>query len=193
MTRKDGPRMNKKKLIVFSASIVILLLILLITAGIVMANFFSDGVHVIGNYAHISDRQTCYLLDTSEPIAEGEAPPIIGKSTFSISGYLHSNNGDANSTFHGNMEVSEHPISFTNSYNNISGHIGSKFLTINNRAVTEFSDETVWYLVEILKSDTDICVIQVFDTEADKNYLFVCGESEEDAISNYNTYLEKRN
>lgn len=185
--------MNKKTVIIFSVIIAVLLLSLMITAGIVVTNFFSNGIHIIGNFAHVNHRQTCYLLDTSEPVAKGETLPIIGQSVFSVSGYLHSNNGDATSAFYGNMEVSDYPVSFTNSYRNIDGLIGSKFLTINNRAVTEFSDETVWYLVEILKSDTDICVIHVFDTEADKNYLFVCGESEEDAISNYNIYLEKRN
>ena len=123
---------------------------------------------------------------------KGEAPPVIGQSTFSVSGYLHSNNGDANSSFYGNMEVSDYPLSFTNNHGNISGCIGSKSLTLENRSVTDFTDETLWYYVEILKSDTDICVIHVFNTETDESYLLVCGESEDDAISNYNTYLDKK-
>ena len=134
----------------------------------------------------------CYVLDTSEAVVKGEAPPVIGQSTFSVSGYLHSNNGDANSSFYGNMEVSDYPLSFTNNHGNISGCIGSKSLTLENRSVTDFTDETLWYYVEILKSDTDICVIHVFNTETDESYLLVCGESEDDAISNYNTYLDKK-
>lgn len=166
--------------------------ILLIVIGIFMAmailainvykNDFTDtqGIHVLGNWAHINYQEKCYLIDN-------KTQGVIGDSTFSISGMLYgkSFNDEGNmSPFSGHMEVNAYPIAITEA-DSLGLAYDNKIMLTCDRYIEPGKWEQV-YVVQIMCSDSDIVIIHI----SGKDITAVCGENEEEALENYQYYLE---
>ena len=151
-------------------------------------NFFAEveGIHVLGKFVHINYQEKCYLIDMKED-------KVIGDSIFTISGILYDRHKNMfkeiheSSSFKGHMEVDAYPIPLAEGYNNHVGSIHDEKIVFVSYKDNEFS---LLYQVDILRSNPEIVVIYIY-LENDEVLVAVCGQSEEEALENYQQYLEK--
>lgn len=155
-----------------------LIIVGMIAFPIAFQVFTQSGIHILGNYAHVSLQQDCYFIDTA-------AMEVTGSSTFVVSGYLFDK-------FTGYMNVAQYPMTVENiSQAGASGFVdGLNKLTLSNHSLTLDPNWQYYYYVNILKSDPNVIVIQI--AKKDHSVITaVCADSPEQAIANYQTYLER--
>lgn len=146
----------------------------------------TEGIHVLGKWAHINYQEKCYLIDT-------KTKEVIGDSTFAISGILYGKQKEMfkeyyeMSTFSGHMEVSAYPFAMTEVFH--KGSIHDKKISLASFNNTDLSDLKPFYQVHILCSNPEIIVIYI-DSEDDEDLVAVCGRTEDEALENYQQYLE---
>ena len=184
--KKEWKRKNR---IFIRNRIILILICVFIAISLLAVNFYkkdftdTQGIHILGNWAHINYQKKCYLFD-------GPTGEIIGDSTFTISGILFDESKklfkDENymSGFSGHIEVSAYPLSME-----VGGHLGS----IQDNYVDFVSEKYIgpakWekvYWVFIMRSNPDVVVIHILG----ENVIAVCGENEEEALANYQYYHE---
>ena len=176
-------------------SILGIIVVIGITIVILVSNCFkknftkAEGIHVLGKWAHINYQEKCYLIDM-------KTDKVIGDSTFTISGMLYDKHKKMfqehheMSTFSGHMEVSAYPIDLTEGYHNHEGSIHDKKIVFISDKVTEPGYFKKVYQVNILCSNPEIVVIYIY-LENDEVLVAVCGQSEDEALENYQQYLRE--
>lgn len=140
----------------------------------------TQGIHISGNWAHINYQENCYLIDD-------KTQEVIEESVFSISGMLYgkSHKDEPNmSSFSGHMEVSAYPIAIAEA-DSLGVVYDDKIMLTCDRYIEPGKWEQV-YWVHIMHSDSDIVVIHMIG----ENVTAVCGQNEEEALENYQYYLE---
>ena len=187
--KKEWKRKNR---ILIRNRVILIIICVFIATAILASNSFlknftdTQGIHILGNWAHIDYQKKCYFIDAKT----GE---ITGDSTFTISGILFNESkgifkeSSGASSFSGHMEVSAYPFAMTEVF-----HEGSIFNN-NNISLTscnrkDLSDMKPYYWVHIC-SDLEIVVIRIY-LENDETLTAVCGQNEEEALENYRQYWE---
>ena len=189
--KKEWKRKNR---ILIRNRTILISICVIITMFILISNYFvknfmeTEGIHVLGKWAHINYQEKCYFIDT-------ETNEVTGDSTFAISGMLYDRHkkifeeAHEASTFSGHIEVSAYPFTLTEDY---LPHVGA----ISDKEITFLSDRCIEpgyferaYRVNILRSNPEVIVIHIY-LENDEVLTAVCGQSEEDALENYQQYLE---
>lgn len=162
-----------------------IVLVLLVLSGIVLSacfmSFLKPGVHVLGRWVHVDLQKTCYFI-THDNI---NGIQVTGESTFTAMGYVRDPIGTEAGSFRGHMNVETYPISLEQAYLHNAGGIGAEFLELSCMG----PDCEISYWVRILKSDPDVIVIHITRDDG-QNLTAVCGDTEEQAIHNYQRYLE---
>lgn len=160
----------------------------LVIGGIILAYsisaFLEPGVHILGKFAHIEMQKNCYFITDN-------GSQVTGQSTFTVSGYMHHNKpSNEMSSFAGHMTVSAYPVAFEDGYNNHSGYWDKDVITLSCQGI-EFvrPDCDTFYLVQISRSDPDLIGIHIW--QGSNSYFAICGESEEDALANYQKFWEE--
>ena len=183
---------KKKNRILIRKRTILISICVFVATAILVSNFFiknfteTEGIHVLGKWAHINYQEKCYLINT-------KTKEVIGDSTFAISGMLYDKHKKIfeesyeMSTFSGHMEVSAYPYAITEVSHKGSIHDNKiSLVSFNN---VDLSDMRPIYQVHILCSNPEIIVIRI-DSEADENLVAVCGQTEDEALENYQQYLE---
>lgn len=153
----------------------------LMVAGIIIFsvlanNFHLPGVHIWGKNAHIALEQDCYFIDASTMKVEG-------KGQFRMSGYLFDK-------FNGFMQLSTYPMSSNLIGREDEGAIVDRDeLMFTNRMITQHTGWEYFYTVYIVKSEPNVVVIYIH-TKDGETFTAVCGETEEQALLNYNKYQD---
>lgn len=138
--------------------------------------FDQDGIHWFGNNMHISLYKTCYFIDR-------DTLEITGNGKFSIRGYWFDD-------FTGSMNLEEYPMTVsTASSVGVIKH-NRKQLTFSGHGVTLNENWERYYIVHLLRADTDILVINIFQNHGE-TLVAVCADSPEEALENYRIYLEE--
>lgn len=181
--KKEWSRKNR---ILIRRRILLIVVCVLIAIAMLAVNFYKNdftetqGIHISGNWAHLNYQENCYLIDD-------KTKEVIGESVFSISGMLYgkSYKDEPNmNTFSGHMEVSAYPISIAEA-DSLGVVYNNKIMLTCDRYIEPGKWEQV-YWVHIMHSDSDIVVIHM----SGKNVTAVCGQNEEEALENYQYYLE---
>ena len=135
------------------------------------------SIRILGNAAKISVHSDCYFIDTT-------TMEITGSSTFRMDGFLFEN-------FHGYMQLSQYPISPDLVGRWDSGSVLDRNrLRFTNQLGLPDEDWEYYYDVHIVKGDPNLIVIRVHQKEGSP-LTAVCADTEEEAISNYQAYLER--
>ena len=137
------------------------------------------SIRILGNAAKISVHSDCYFIDTT-------TMEVTGSSTFRMDGFLFEN-------FHGYMQLSQYPMSPDLVGRWDSGSVLDRHrLRFTNHAGLPEEDWQweYYYDVHIVKADPNLIVIRVHQKEG-SSLTAVCADTKEDAISNYQAYLEK--
>ena len=165
-------------------AIVVIGIVIFVLVSNCIHDFFSgDGFQVLGKFAHIDYQEKCYFIDKERK--------VVGDSTFTISGILYDrhksmfNKEYSASGFRGHMEVDAYPIPLSK-----VSHVGE--IVDNGLAFTSYRDNKLehYYIVHVLRSNPDIVVVHI-ELENGEYLTAVCGESEDEALENYQHYLEK--
>jgi hypothetical protein len=160
--------------------ILICLLVFIIVAAIALAItvdvFHQDGIHFLGSAAHIRINKKCYIMDR-----EGN---FIDDSMLRIDGYVF---GD---DFAGSLNIDAYPLTAYEALETGRATGSRGLLTLSGHGIELSSDNwTQYYNIHILRDDPDVIVIEIW--RKDNNVVrAVCGETEEAAIANYQTYRE---
>lgn len=150
--------------------------------AIKLSSFVKPGVHTLGNYAHIDLQRNCYFISH-------DGKTVTGQSTFTIVGYLNDVAGNESGLFDGHMSVAQYPISFEKGYRSYAGDIGKDFISLTCQgAVLDDPTFDTYYTVRILRDDPNVIVVTVFS--GDESATAVCGNTEAEAIANYQLYLD---
>lgn len=184
---------RKNRILIRNRTILISICVFIATV-ILVSNYFvknfaaTEGIHVLGKWAHINYQEKCYFIDT-------KTKEVIGDSTFAISGMLYDKHKKIfeeyreMSTFSGHMEVSAYPFTLTEEYLPHSGAIlDEKIEFLSDRCNEQGYFERA-YRVEILRSNPEVVVVHVY-LENDEVLTAVCGQTEDEALENYQQYLE---
>lgn len=176
--------MNRKYIIF----LIIMIFISLITGFIYMAQFSAfhdEGVHVLGNHAYIDIQQKCYFItaDTTET-------KIQGSSTVTICGYLKDKHGTEAGMFCGVMGVPEYPIPIEISYHNFVGGIGDQYIQILNPGWELIGHAGYAEYSAYISRDAISVIIMTITPVDGETIVAVCGETEEEAKSNYQRYWD---
>lgn len=170
------------------------LLAIVLIGGIVLAilcsGFHESGVHILGNHALIDVEKNCYFID----LKNGE---ITGKSWAQLSGYFwnkHNSTGSSD-TFYGSVAVAEYPTVTGDPFAHFSAFVNKNTITLSNQGVAlgngnGAADWEYYYIVHILEEDPDLIGIYIIFSEGDSLFA-ICADSEEQALENYQKYLEK--
>lgn len=188
--KKEWKRKNRilirKRTILISICIFIAMAILV--SNVFIKNFTeTEGIHVLGKWAHINYQEKCYFIDS-------KTNEVIGDSTFAISGMLYDKHKkifqeySTTSTFSGHIEVSAYPFALTEDYLPHSGSISDEMIIFLSDRCNEPGYFERVYMVEILRSNPEVVVIHIY-LENDEVLTAVCGQSEEEALENYQYYL----
>lgn len=169
----------------------VLLLIVSLSLGIYLSVRVSDfldgdGVHIWGECAHINLQRKCYFISGIE-----DTPNASNESIFTISGLVLPLKEDGSlGPFTGHMSVEKYPISLEDGSRGTLGYVAKDYIHIRNQAMLLLVDPECerWYDVDILRSDPDVIVIQIF--HQDGAIVAVCGETKEEAMQNYQRYLD---
>lgn len=152
-----------------------------ILLAICVSSFVQPGIRVLGRYAHLELQKNCYFI-TSNSI---DGQKITGQSRFTAQGYLQDAPGDASGAFKGHMSVEQYPVSFEEGFRWHWGNIENDKIMLSCQG----GPLDTYYVIYILRNDPDVIVIHIFSK--DGNRTAVCGDNEEDAISNYAKYIEQ--
>lgn len=135
------------------------------------------SIRILGDIAKVSVHSDCYFIDTT-------TMEITGSSTFRMNGFLFEN-------FHGYMQLSQYPMSPDLVGRWDSGSVLDRNrLRFTNHLGLPDEDWEYYYDVHIVKGDPNLIVIRVHQKEGSP-LTAVCADTEEEAISNYQAYLEK--
>ena len=138
------------------------------------------SIRILGDIAKVNVHSDCYFIDTT-------TMEVTGSSTFRMDGFLFEN-------FHGYMQLSQYPMSPDLVGRWDSGSVLDRHrLRFTNHAGLPEEDWQweYYYDVHIVKGDPNLIVIRVHQKEGSP-LTAVCADTEEEAISNYQAYLEKR-
>lgn len=172
-----------KKTIVWTLAVALAIFILTGCFFVIkFSSFVKPGVHTLGNYAHIDLQKNCYFISN-------DGKTVTGQSTFTIVGYLNDVAGNESGLFEGHMSVAQHPISFEKGYRSHVGDIGKDFISLTCQgAVLDDPTFDTYYIVQILRDDPNVIAVTVFS--GDEYTTAVCGNTEAEAITNYQLYLD---
>lgn len=180
-TAKKGLRKLRKlwlRSLTGAAAILIAAFVLFIVIAV------ADGI--LNESYEVQHQSNCYFLkyDTENGYT------ITGQSTFSIVGRGESKRfSNEAGDFSGYMEVDAYPIPAEVIMNNVSCSINKHLVQLRSGSIQEFHPEVgYWYWVFISPEDPDICVIKIWFIDENKTMTAVCGDSEEDALENYQKY-----
>ena len=136
------------------------------------------SIRILGDIAKVNVHSDCYFIDTT-------TMDVTGSSTFRMDGFLFEN-------FHGYMQLSQYPMSPDLVGRWDSGSVLDRNrLRFTNQLGLPDEDWEYYYDVHIVKGDPNLIVIRVHQKEG-SSLTAVCADTEEEAISNYQAYLEKR-
>ena len=136
------------------------------------------SIRILGDIAKVNVHSDCYFIDTT-------TMEVTGSSTFRMDGFLFEN-------FHGYMQLSQYPMSPDLVGRWDSGSVLDRNrLRFTNQLGLPDEDWEYYYDVHIVKGDPNLIVIRVHQKEGSP-LTAVCADTEEEAISNYQAYLEKR-
>lgn len=139
--------------------------------------FHQSGIHTLGHSAHIVVSRDCYIFENGK---DGST-----KSYLSINGYI------TNESFYGYMNLDAYPISYEDYVEETYGYVSGKKISIYNLFVDlDRPDWEVKYRINIVNSDPELIFVKIICSDGTQ-FTAVCGESEEDAINNYTTFIEK--
>lgn len=135
------------------------------------------SIRILGNSAKVSVHSDCYFIDTT-------TMEVTGNSTFRMDGFLFEN-------FHGYMQLSQYPMSpdLVGRWDDGSV-LDRNRLRFTNQSGLSDEDWEYYYDVYIMKGDPNLIVIRVHQKEG-STLAAVCAKSEDEAIANYQAYLEK--
>lgn len=155
----------------------LLFVIIAVIAFAISVNVFNQqGIHIWGSYVHVDISRKCYFIDSTET--------IVGDSVLHIEGYLFDD-------FTGIINLEQYPMTLETVLNEISGsYHGRNHITFSGHGLTLTEDWERYYYVDVYKGNPDVIVIDIFQKDG-THIRAVCGDSEEDAIANYRTYLKK--
>lgn len=186
----------KKRILIIILVSVLVVAALTIVLDAVITNFFSEGVHVLGKYAHLSFQTTCYLIDISHTETGTQYTPTGETTTLTVSGVVNNWHRFAStfktSQFSGNATVTACPIPFEENVNRFIGVIDDDIITISNWVAPLTFDLETGYEIYILTYDSDVCVVEIHNAEDDSRQYAVSGENEDDALANLDKYLDEK-
>lgn len=176
-----------KYILIIATILCVLAIILAASFHFIIQEFMSDGVHVIGKYAHVELQKNCYFINT-------ETKEVIEESTFTVSGYLFDRHYSPfkqthnSSLFDGYMNIDKYNISLKDGFQKYVGAIstGTPFINITYAPLN--LDKSSYYTVFISISDPEVIVIQF--PFSDEHIVAVCGENKQDALQNYETFWD---
>lgn len=135
------------------------------------------SIRILGDIAKVNVHSDCYFIDTT-------TMEVTGSSTFRMDGFLFEN-------FHGYMQLSQYPMSPDLVGRWDSGSVLDRNrLRFTNQAGMPDENWEYYYDVYIVKADPNLIVIRVHQKEGNP-LTAICADTEEEAISNYQAYLEK--
>ena len=182
--RKNRIQIRNRTILI---SICVFIMTVLLVSTYFVKNFTgTQGIHVLGKWAHINYQEKCYLIDT-------KTNEVVGDSTFTISGILYGEDKEMfteyyeMNMFSGHMEVSAYPYAMIEVFH--EGAINGNKISLASYSKTDISDMRPLYQVHILHSNPEIVVIRI-DLGEDESLVAVCGQTEDEALANYQQYLE---
>ncbi len=169
--------------------LIIAILVVILILGSIMAyfalrravsNFWSGGVQIGNDYAHLDTQTECYIFDS-----QGQ---IIGQSVFSISGVIHPYSNKDGYGFSGHMEVNAYPMPMQYASSSFSGFFFENTIRLSNQGVQMISPECeYWYCAIISRARPEIIAVQIFDGSG--VVIAISGSSQQQAMENYEYYL----
>lgn len=144
----------------------------------------APGVDVWGEYAHINLSKKCYVLTGVDSDSDSL------ESVITISGLLRPQmKREGAFGFTGHADLAGYPIPFADAASWTVGFLDEDFIWIHNQAMTLMVENcSRYYSIHILRSNPDIVVVEIY--QEDGTILAVTGDNKEDAIKNYNTYMD---
>ena len=153
----------------------------IIAFAIVLDVFDQSGIHILGDYAHVTLREDCYFIER-----EGDEYTASEKSTLVVSGYL------VNEHFSGYINVEAFPAEPYEGYaDNFIGHTewGKRVLLTNHNDDFPGHETRNHYIVRIQKANPELVIVDITDVNG-KSFTAVCANSPEEAIANYQAFLD---
>lgn len=153
----------------------------IIAFAIVLDVFDQSGIRILGNYAHVSYRGDCYFIER-----DGDQYTASEKSTFAVSGYL------VDELFSGYINVEAFPTEPYEGYaDNFIGYTerGKRVVLTNHNDIFPGHETRNHYIVRLQKGDPNLIVIDITDVNGE-NFTVVYANSPEEAISNYQAFLD---
>ena len=177
-----------KYILIAGAFLCILAIVLAVTMTYTVRDFMSEGVHAIGRYAHVDIQEKCYFIN-------GQTKTVVGESTLTISGYLFDEHYDPFSQSHdasrfdGFMDIDGKSASIKEGYGSYMGSITNGEAHMLTVLYAPFEgDRSNYYYAHISLSDPEVIVVHyLFE---DEQIVAVCGDSEQDALENYEEYWD---
>lgn len=176
-----------KYILIAAAVLCVLAIVLAVTFTYAVRDFMSEGVHVIGRYAHVDIQEKCYFIN-------GQTKAVVGESTLTISGYLFDEHYDPFSQSHdasrfdGFMDIDGKSTSVKEGYGSYMGSISNGEARMLTVLYAPFEGDSTNYYAHISLSDPEVIVVHyLFE---DEQIVAVCGDSEEDALENYEKYWD---
>lgn len=152
----------------------------IIAFAIALDIFDQQGIHILGGYAHVGIRRDCYIIEVTE-----DGYSATEKSTLTVSGYL------VDGHFDGYINLEAYPFAVGDYAQETGGYIsGWNEITLYNHGLQSTRPEwKATFQIDIVKSNPDIIGVRITGRDG-TSLLAICGETEEEAISNYKAYLE---
>ncbi len=171
------------------AAVVVVLFVLAGYCYFAISDFLQpDGVHILGQYAHINAREKCYIVSTS---GTDKAANTDLESIITVSGLvLPLEDEDAVNLFTGLVNVAAYPMVFDDTSPAARGYVDTTCIRIHYHTFEGYFGECEReYIVCILKSDPTIIVVTVMHPTG--SVCLVSGDTKEDAMQNYERYLDE--
>lgn len=166
-------------------------LVLLVVFSICVVIFFlhfsafrTEGIHILGEYAHIKLQEKCYFIEGGE-----DGPQVTGESTLTISAMVYppKENGGLSSVT-GHINVEKYPISLEHGYNANTAGVKKNYILISGQSTVHLNPNWErYYLVWITRSDPRIIFVEILDSDG-QTVVAVCADSPDEAIKNYTRF-----
>ncbi len=173
--------MEKKYRFCKIALIVLLVALLLgsVVLHFVVGQFVDGGIHVLGNFAHVRVKETCYFISQNDR-------QILGQSALTIGGYLYDEPGQEAGIFDGSMDIEAYPLG-TGAFH-FMGSIDPDAIWLDNDAAAQFAPQCdTFYRVCILRGEDPVIAVTVVQN-GETVAFGICGATEEEALEKLDRY-----
>lgn len=180
--------MNKNNWLMWiPLALLVVISICVVVFLICFSEFQTQGIHILGEYAHIELQEKCYFIEGGD-----NGPQVTGESVLTISAMVYppKENGGA-SAITGHINVEKYPLSLEHGYISTGARVQKTHILISNQSTVHLNPNWErFYHVWITRSDPRIIFIEIFDSN-EQVAVAVCADSPEEAIENYTKFLRE--